>query len=202
MQSRNARPWGAVVLAIVCAQAAADEASPVLLPAGTEVHLETAAPISTKRIKVHEEFALRTVGPVVVDGVEVVPAGTPALGQVIHVQKAGSFGKAAELILTVRRIDLAGQTVPMRKLEPLVGRDRSGVAAGIGMAPYVWPIAPFVRGGQIELPAGTQVVSFVAKDTALAPTAPASGSGETPPGTPSSEPQPESRSESPQEPLP
>ena len=146
---------------------AADKAS-LVLRAGTEVHLELIAPLSTRTVKPHDEFRLRTRAPIVVDGVELVPAGTPALGQVIHAQKAGAFGKAAELILVVRRIELGDQTIPMHKFEPTAGRDRTGTAAGLGMAPYVWVFAPFIRGGQIDLPAGTDVVSYVTRDTELA----------------------------------
>jgi hypothetical protein len=161
---------------LVSGAAAADSPSAVV-PKETEVHFALETPVSTATAKPGDVFRLRTTAPVVVDGVERIPAGTPATGQVVHAQKAGAFGKAGELILAVRRIDLAPTSVPMHKLEPLVGRDRSAGAMAVAVA--VGPFAAFVRGGQIVVPAGTEVIAFVAADTPIAQDSPSSPQGET-----------------------
>ena len=142
----------------------------------TEVRLALDTPVSTATAKPGDIFRLRTLAPIVVDGVERVPAGAPATGTVVHAQKAGAFGKAGELILAVRRIDLAPTPIPMHKFEPLVGRDRTNGVAAASAAIGVF--AAFIRGGQIVVPVGTEVVAYVAADTEL----PSSASSSAPSG--------------------
>ena len=158
----------AIAAAALAAPALAAEAP--VVPKDTEVRLALETPVSTATAKPGDIFRLRTLAPIVVDGIERVPAGAPATGQVVHAQKSGAFGKAGELILAVRRIDVA-PPIPMHKFEPLVGRDRSAGATAAAVA--IGPFAAFVRGGQIVVPVGTEVVAYVAADTEL-PSDPAS----------------------------
>ena len=166
----------AIAAAALAAPALAAEAK--ILPKDTEVRLALETPVSTATAKPGDIFRLRTLAPIVVDGVERVPAGAPATGQVVHAQKSGAFGKAGELILAVRRIDVA-PPIPLHKLEPLVGRDRTNGVAAASAAIGVF--AAFIRGGQIVVPVGTEVVAYVAADTPLpAPESSTATAGENP----------------------
>lgn len=136
-----------------------------VIPKETEVHLALETPVSTATAKPGDVFRLRTLAPIVVDGAELVPAGAFATGQVVHAQKAGAFGKAGELILAVRRIDTEPKPIPMHKFEPRVGRDRTGGTAAATVA--IGLFAAFIRGGQIVLPVDTEIVAYVAADTAI-----------------------------------
>ena len=52
---------------------------------------------------------------VVIDGKEVIPAGTTGQGQIVHAAKSGWGGKAGELIVAVRYIDYNGVHIPLRR---------------------------------------------------------------------------------------
>src|SRR5262245_2061040 len=64
MRRTSRTAWFAFGLAVACDAGA----SPVVLPAETEVRLALSAPISTRKVKIRDEFELTTVAPIVVDG--------------------------------------------------------------------------------------------------------------------------------------
>lgn len=143
------------------------------LPAQTVLSLELLQPISTRTAKTGDRFELRVLHPVLVEGQVAIPAGSPALGEVIHSQKGGAFGKAGELLLTVRHVDVQGQKIPMRLFRPAQGSDRTGVVLATTIAVGIF--SAFIRGEQIELPAGMAVSASVARETSIpAPALPAS----------------------------
>jgi hypothetical protein len=148
-----------------------------VLPAGQLIRLELRQEIHTGRIRPTDQFPLRVAEAVVVDGHTLVPAGAPALGEAIHVQKPGMFGKAAELLLTVRWVEVDGQRIATRHFRPLTGKDHENAAFALGWVPVAGWFSPFIRGGHIVLPAGSIAGAQVASDTpltgvALAPATP------------------------------
>lgn len=145
-------------------------AAGMLIPARTIVVLELLQPISTRTAKPGDRFELRVAQPVLISGQTVIPTGSAAIGEVIHAQKGGVFGKAGELLLTVRHVEVNGQRIPMRLFQPAHGKDQTGTAIATWIAVGVF--AAFVRGGQIELPADTAISATVAKDTTIFSPAP------------------------------
>ncbi len=129
----------------------------VALPAGTPVALELAEEVSSETHERGDFFALALAEPLVLDGRELVPAGTPVVGQVVHAAKAGGSGKAGELILAARYVDWQGRQLPLRAFRAGngTGQARSGAAMGVGM---VVPLGNFlVRGRARVMPAGSRV---------------------------------------------
>jgi hypothetical protein len=146
---------------LIVATARADDAPPtVAVPVDSEVHLVLDVPVSTRTAKPGDTFSLHVAEALSADGRILIPAGAHAIGQVIHAQKAGAFGKAGELIVTVRYVEIDGRQIKLHKLVPRVGRDRT--AAGTAVAAAVGPFGAFVRGGQIDLPVGSAMTSFLA----------------------------------------
>lgn len=141
----------------------ATRAPTLLVPAQTTVSLELLQPISTNTAKTGDRFELRVSRPLLVSGQVAIPAGSPALGEVIHAQKGGLFGKPGELLLTVRYVEVHGQKIPMRLFRPAQGTDRTNAAMATALAVGIF--AAFIRGEQIELPAGMPVSASVAKDS-------------------------------------
>lgn len=144
--------------------AAADEPpASFAVPVDTELHLVLDAPVTTRTAKPGDTFPLHVAEALAVDGQVLIPSGAPAVGQVIHAQKAGAFGKAGELIVTVRYVELDGRRIKLHKLQPRTGRDRT--TAGTVVAAAVGPFGAFVRGGQIDLPTGSAMTSYLAAET-------------------------------------
>src|SRR5215831_19281236 len=90
------------------AQAASDsEQSAVkiehgMLREGTEVHLKMLETVASNTYKRGDRFGMEVAEPVIVDGREWIPVGSPAVGEVIDAAKPGAGGKAGRLILATR----------------------------------------------------------------------------------------------------
>lgn len=144
------------------------------LASGTVVMVELAEPVSTKTHKAGDTFAIRLSEPVVVQGQIVLPAGAKGVGEVTDAAKPGLGGKGAKLVLSARSLTgPGGRVLPLKGLQLAVNGKGHGMAAtalgvgGIGFAPL--GLAGIVmRGGDADLPAGTQATAKLAATTTLA----------------------------------
>jgi len=107
------------------------------------------------------------LSPVTVDGHVVIPAGTSAEGEIVHAEKAGWIGKAGELIATARRASVGDREVPLRSFIADNGKSRTDIAGAVSIAIGLPGI--FIRGGNIVIAAGTEMVAIVADDVRLPP---------------------------------
>jgi hypothetical protein len=142
----------------------------------TEIEIEIAEPVSSKTHRQGMPFAIRLAEPIIVDGRLVVPAGTRGMGEVVHSARAGGAGKAGELILAARYLELDGQRIRLRSFRygPRQGKDKTGaVNTGNMVAAAVMPAASLigflVKGGNVDIPANTRATAKVAAATALPP---------------------------------
>jgi hypothetical protein len=138
-----------------------------IVPALTPVKIEFLSLLSSKTSHIGDHFAFRLTEPLIVDGKELVPAGTNGSGDVVHAAKSGMAGKAGELILAARYLDFNGTKIPLRSLVvgKEQGKDKTGsafaVAAVVGLPAY------FMSGGQVLVPIGTEASAKVRTDTFL-----------------------------------
>jgi hypothetical protein len=146
-----------------------NEVSPsITIPAGTKVYFKLDQVVTSKTAKPSDTFTLTVSSDVSSGSSIVIPVGTKASGEVIHAQKARGLGKAGELLVTIRSIDLNGQPIKMRAFQPFQGKNNSTTA--LAMSQVIGPFAGFIKGGEIEMPEGTLVQANVAVDTVIAPT--------------------------------
>lgn len=137
-----------------------------LLAAGTEIHLRLLEPVASHTHKRGDRFKLEVAEPVTVDqSVIIVPAGSPAIGEVVHAAKPGMSGKAGELILVARFLRVGEHEVKLRSFVAGNGDNRLALATGLGMA--LGLPALFVVGKNLVLPADTNVYAKVSADTPL-----------------------------------
>lgn len=140
-----------------------------VLRIGTELPLRLLEELTTKgkKLRVGNRFRLETSEPVVISGVTVIPAGTPAVGEITDVRNKGMWGKSGRfntrlLYLTVngRQIRLSG------------GFDDKGTAGGIGAvavsAIVFLPAGFFMTGTSAKVATGTVVKGFIDEDVQLA----------------------------------
>lgn len=143
-----------------------------MVPAGTVVSLEILDTLNSSRNARGDAFAIRVVEAITVDGVVVVPAGIVGRGEVVHAAAARGGGAPGELLIAARSLDLPGPAAPLRGLKlGVTGGDNSGMALGVSLA--AGPFAMFIRGREIEIPAGTRVTAKLAADVTAAPPVPA-----------------------------
>lgn len=146
------------------------------LPARTAVEIEITDTISSKTNHNGDAFAFRLAEPLVVDGRTVAPAGTPGVGEVVHAARARAMGKAGELILAARHIEVGGQQVRLRSFRygPSQGHDVSNAtlittSVVAAVMPILTPVAFLVAGGEVNIPAGTRANAQTAAEIVLAP---------------------------------
>lgn len=134
---------------------AAEAAERIRVPAGTELVFEMVDPVNSKTSRRGDRFPLRLVEPLRIEGHLLVPAGALAMGEVVHADRAKAGGQAGELILAARHLEWEGALLPLRSFNAGVGRDRGKPALAVAVA--AGPAAFLVRGGEVEIPAGTLV---------------------------------------------
>jgi len=140
-----------------------------VLRIGTELPLRLLEELTTqgKRLRVGNRFRLETSEPVIVNGVTVIPAGSPAVGEITDVRNKGMWGRSGKF--TARLLYL---TVNGRQIRLSGGFDDKGVAGGIGAvavsAIVFAPAGFFMTGTSARVPSGTVVKSFIDEDVPLA----------------------------------
>lgn len=138
-----------------------------VLRVGTEVPLKLSEELTTKgkKLKTGYRFHLEVAENVLVDGHVVIPAGTPAFGEVTDVRNKGMWGKSGHLNARVLYALVNGRQIR------LTGNfDDKGVTgtAGVVGAVALLPVAGFfTTGTSAKLPVGTPVKSFVDEDVPL-----------------------------------
>ena len=168
----------ALCAALLVANTSVPEAGePALLPANTVLQLEMLDTVSSASSKRGDFFRMRVAQPLRLRERELVAAGTLAVGQVVHAQKAGAGGKGGELILAARYLEMPQGQVRLRSSFGAAGADRFGSSLALSFA--VGPLALFVKGKTVSLPAGSALSARVAADT-LVFLAPAQGESVSP----------------------
>jgi hypothetical protein len=157
-----------------------DSASDVVIPKLTTMVIEILEPLGSKSSTSLQTYRIALREPIVIDGVELVPAGVTGLGEVVHAKKAGGMGAAGELVLAARYLDFEGRQMRLRSMVlagPPTGKDRIGTVNAINTAgaATLLPISLigyFIGGGNIEIPAGTLANAKLAADFTIAAPAP------------------------------
>ena len=146
------------------------------VPVRTPIDIEFVDTVNSRANNNGDRFAFRLAEPLVVEGHVLAPVGTPGVGEVVHAARARFGGKAGELILAVRYLDLNGTRIPLRSLRygPRQGRDNSGaVTTGAMITSVVLPVASVlafvITGGEVNIPAGTRANALTSTEMSLPP---------------------------------
>lgn len=156
------------ILAPAPAPIAAPATTNAVLRTGTEVPLRLSEELTTqgKKLRVGHRFRLETAAPVIVQGVTVIPVGSPAVGEVTDVRNKGMWGKSGKLNARVLYVTVNG-----RQIRLTGAFDDKGVAGGVGAvavsAIVFLPAGFFMTGTSAKVPMGTSVKAFVDEDVTL-----------------------------------
>jgi hypothetical protein len=164
--------FGQAVVPAPVAPAAAPIAAPVttnaILRTGTEVPLRLSEELTTKgkRLRVGQRFRMETSASVVVQGVTVIPVGSPAVGEITEVRNKGGWGKSGHLAGRALYVTVNG-----RQIRLTGAFDDKGVAGGVGAvavsAIVFLPAGFFMTGTSARVPVGAPVKGFVDEDVQL-----------------------------------
>lgn len=154
--------------AIAVAPIAAPATNRAVLRTGTAIPLRLLEELTTKGklLRVGQRIHLETAEPVIVQGVTVVPVGSPAVGEITDVTNKGMWGKSGHLAARVLYMTVNGRQIHLSG-----AFDDKGVAGGVGAvavsAIVFLPAGFFMTGTSAKLPVGTVVKSFVDEDVPL-----------------------------------
>jgi len=130
----------------------------IQVPALTVMRLKLDDPLSSNVNKPGDRFRISVIEDVKVGDVVVIPAGSVGEGEVVHAAKSGAGGKAGELLLTARFLQVGEQTVRLRSLV-IGGAGKDRTDAVLATSFVAGPFALFIRGGVIIIPAGTEATA-------------------------------------------
>ena len=157
--------WAPAAQSQAVAPAAASNA---VLRAGTPVALKMMEAVTTKKkaAKVGQRFQLEVAAPIEINGVVVIPAGTPAWGEITEVRNKGMWGKSGKLNAKLLYMRVNGRQI--RLTGTFDDKGTTGTAGVVG-AVALLPLAGFLMTGtSAELPLGGAVNGFVDEDIELA----------------------------------
>ncbi len=140
---------------------------------GTPISLKLSEEITTKekRARVGQRINLEVAVALEVAGHVVIPAGTPAVGEITEVRNKGMWGKSGHLTAQVLYLRLGSRQIRISGTFDEKGTTGTG---GVVAAVVFVPIAGFlVTGTSATLPLGMPVKAFIDEDLPVAFTGPA-----------------------------
>jgi len=139
-----------------------------MLRAGSPVVLRLMEEITTKKkaARVGQRFMMEVAEPVIVNGVTVVPSGTPAWGEITNVRNKGMWGKSGKLDARILYMRINGRQI--RLTGTFDDKGVTGTAGVVGAVVLVPVVGFFVTGTSAVLPKGGTVGGFIDEDVELA----------------------------------
>jgi hypothetical protein len=147
-------------------QTAVLEPTPVqnVLRSGTEVPLNIREELTTekKNLRVGQRFQMEVAAPIELNGIVVIPAGTPAIGEITDVRNKGMWGKSG--YISARAVSLRLGDRSIRLTGTFDDKGVTGTAGVVGAVVFV-PIAGFfMTGTSAKIPMGSGTKAFLDED--------------------------------------
>jgi hypothetical protein len=139
-----------------------------VLRAGTPVALRLLEEITTKNksARVGQRFTLEVADAVEVNGVQVIPVGTPAWGEMTGVRNKGMWGKSGKLDARLLYLRVNGRQI--RLTGSFDDKGVTGTAGVVGAVAFVPLAGFFTTGTSATFPKGGAINGFIDEDVALA----------------------------------
>lgn len=147
----------------------------VKVPANTLIRIASATPINAKQLRVGDVIEYRAAEDVIEGGHLLIAKGSPGQGKVTKVSQAKNFGRDAQVQIdfdTMRAID--GSDIPTllgeeskKQMESMAMAAGASAAGLLILGPVGAIGGVFVKGRNVNLPAGTEFYIQVREETSL-----------------------------------
>jgi len=147
---------------------AAPETTSAILRTGTPVPLRLSEELTTKgkKLRVGQRFHLETSEPVLVQGVNVIPVGSPAVGEITDVRNKGMWGKSGRITARLMYVSVGDRRIRLSGVFDSKGTTgTAGVVAAVAFVPVA---GFFTTGTSATLPLGAGVRGYIDEDVPLA----------------------------------
>lgn len=138
-----------------------------VLRTGTEVPLRLREQLTTKgkELRVGQRFQMETAENIMVNGITVIPSGSPAIGEITDVRNKGMWGKSGHLGARILYVTVNGRQI--RLSGSFDDKGVTGTGAVVGAIAFL-PIAGFfTTGTSAKVSSGSAVKGFIDEDVPL-----------------------------------
>lgn len=136
----------------------------VVLKAGTVIPMELVNTITSKTARSGQLVDFRVTSDVKVDGKTVISAGSIAQGQIVRAKKNGLLGSEGELEIAVKSIKAVDGTNIYLSSNNLADEGSNKVVLSV-VVTLLCLFGFLIKGGQAEIPVGTQIQGMVVSNT-------------------------------------
>lgn len=133
----------------------------LVVPKAHPIVISVDAELGSKISVTGQMFPISLAQAVVVEGIELLPAGIKGEGQVVHAKKAGLAGAAGELVLAARYLEHNGRRIELRSFrfmeagESSLGKGQDNTGVSNITTALAGPIGFFIWGGNTNVMPGT-----------------------------------------------
>jgi len=132
----------------------------LVLNYGTEFPIQIASPVRAKDVSEGQNISFKSMIDITVDGVKVIPAGTPVYGIVYKAKRSSWFGTKGKLGIRLDHLLLPdGNRVPVEGDIYVTGKNRTALSVLLFLF-VTWP-ACFICGSKAELPYGFDTMAKI-----------------------------------------
>jgi hypothetical protein len=138
-----------------------------ILRSGTEIPLVIREELTTekKKLRVGQRFQMEVASAVEMNGVTVIPAGTPATGEITEVRNKGMWGKSGYIGARAVSLRLGDRSV--RLTGTFDDKGVTGTAGVVGAAVLIPLAGFFMTGTSAKIPMGSSTKAFLDEDLAF-----------------------------------
>lgn len=143
-----------------------------VLRAGTEVplRLEEGLDSNDKHLREGQQFHMAVAEDVRLGNLVVIPAGSPAIGEITDLRRKGMWGKSGHIVARVLNVRVGDRLIRMSgSFDEKGSTGTAGVVASIAFVPIA---GFFMTGTSAKIPAGGGVKAFLDEDLTIAASAP------------------------------
>ncbi|MGD0471978.1 MAG: hypothetical protein ABSB70_02055 [Candidatus Velthaea sp.] len=164
-----------LALATVVAAPAEPSSPSAVVPSGTRLRFHLTTPLASDRNKAGDTFTFALLDPIVVDGQELVAAGSAGMGTVLVSGHNGTLGHEGDLTLRLDRIRVSGAAY-LRFADQqfeVNGGNRKAESRVLGIIPDAGIAALFMRGKEIRLSTATPIQTVLTRPATIGAVTPA-----------------------------
>lgn len=144
-----------------------NQENPLVLKAGTEIPIQIVSPIKAADVKVGQSIPFKVSRDISVDGITVIPYGTPVKGIVYKANKSSWWGTKGKLGIQINNITLPnGGQIPLQNGNVYVtGTNRTALSVLLFL--FVTIPACAICGSKAAIPVGYEVLASVAENVTI-----------------------------------
>lgn len=140
-----------------------------VLRAGTEIPMQTREELTTKKkkVKLGQRVQLAVATDITQNGVTIIPAGTPGIGEVTEVRNKGMWGKSGYISVRILSVRMGDRQI--RLTGTFDDKGVTGTAGVVGAIAFVPVAGFFISGTSAMIPTGSPVKAFLDEDIVYRP---------------------------------